>query len=639
MTPAFWPLLGVRTVRRAAIAIGHVGLWACAFVLAVALRFEGHVPEEAVSPCLLTLLLLAAARFLVFARMRLFDGLFRYTGLSELRRLVGATTGPTVLLLALGPSLVKSAPRAVLIAEWFASILAVGGMRMLVRAAHERSPPDKAATSTLVVGVNDTGEGLVREILRTHGTARFRVVGFLDDGADALGTNVHGVPVLGPASEEAVRAAVASHRVEQVVFALSEMATEATRQLVGSCRRLGLRTLVVPSLAERMSPSGGLPAREVALEDLLGREPVRLDHASLEALIRGRVVLVTGAGGSIGSELARQVLPFSPRILILFDHDENALFYLERELRARCGEAELETLAGDITDFDRVAFVFGERLPHLVLHAAAHKHVAMMESNACEAARNNVFGTRVVAEAAHDAGTSTFVLISTDKAVNPSSVMGATKRVCEMVIQHIARHSETRFAAVRFGNVLGSRGSVVPLFREQIARSGPVTVTHPEVTRYFMTIPEAAGLVLQASALGGTGKVFLLDMGKPVKIVDLARALIELSGLRPGIDIQIAFTGLKPGEKLTEELLLGSEALEERPHPKIMVGNVCPPQPQEFERGMRALGAAIHDGDDAALRRALALLVPEATLAPPARINLPQAGLARGAAAGGSRRG
>jgi FlaA1/EpsC-like NDP-sugar epimerase len=426
--------------------------------------------------------------------------------------------------------------------------------------------------------------------------------------------------VLGAPTEQLLRTLIAKRKVGLAVLAIPTAEPSRIRDLVAVCRKLGLRAKTVPSLAERMAGETREPVREINIEDLLGRPPVELDMAQVNAFIEGKVVLVTGAGGSIGSELCRQALKFLPRQILMLDHDENAIFQLERELQDTLGvplAAELvRPIIADVTNAQRMDWVFATYRPQVVLHAAAHKHVAMMEANSCEAANNNIFGTRTVAEAANAAGTENFVLISTDKAVNPSSVMGATKRVCELVIQDIATRSETRFAAVRFGNVLGSNGSVVPIFQQQIARGGPVTVTHPEVMRYFMSIPEAVRLVLQAGALGGSGDIFLLDMGKPVKIVDLARDLIELSGLRPGVDIQIEFSGLKSGEKLYEEMLLNDESsTRARPHPQIVLGSVRRLGASEFTLGMRALSYAIRTNDDAELRRALTAMMPGAKLA------------------------
>lgn len=607
-------LVAHRRARRAAVAAVHIALWSCGFAVAVVLRYEGDFASAIRAGCIPLLAVLVVARLAAFQSLRLFDGLFRYAGLGELRRIVAASTAATLAALGAKALFAPFAARSLLLGELLASIAAVGGIRMLVRAVYERQRRGGPRTRTLVIGANDTGESLLRDLSR--GDGGYQVIGFLDEDPDRVGSDVHEVPVLGLADEKTLQEVIVARDVQEVVFAMPDVASSSVRQLVARARRLGARTVVVPSLAERLAAPMEM-VRDIVIEDLLGREPVRLDQRLLDSFLGDKVVLVTGAGGSIGSELSRQVLRFGPRALLLFDHDENALFFIERELRAAAPEATLVAIAGDMTHARGVAAVFERYGPQVVLHAAAHKHVGMMEHNACEAARNNIFGTQVLAEAAHEAVAEAFVLISTDKAVNPTSVMGATKRVCEMEIQHIARGSQTRFAAVRFGNVLGSNGSVVPIFTEQIARGGPVTVRHPEVQRYFMTIPEAAGLVLQAGALGGTGKIFLLDMGAPVRIADLARLLIEMHGLRPGIDIQIHYSGLLPGEKLYEELLLEAEAVDEvRPHPKIVVGRIAPPSEEELLEGLMTLRSAVALADEAMVRAVLSRLVPQAHLAP-----------------------
>jgi FlaA1/EpsC-like NDP-sugar epimerase len=432
------------------------------------------------------------------------------------------------------------------------------------------------------------------------------------------------VRVLGPADAATMRRVVVERDVKLVVLATPSADGRRTRELVNLCRQLGVQAKTVPSIAERIQGIGFSAIREVAIEDLLRRDPVVLDVDQVETFLQGRTVLVTGAGGSIGSELARQALCFRPGRLLLVDHSENGLYFIERELRRTFPAASLVPLVCDITDRDRLDGIFRRYRPAVVIHAAAHKHVPMMETNSSEAVKNNVFGTIAVADVAHVYGTETFVMISTDKAVNPTSVMGATKRVAEMAIQARAASSTTRYVAVRFGNVLGSTGSVVPLFRDQIARGGPVTVTHPEVRRYFMTIPEATQLVLQAGALGSRSEIFVLDMGEPIKVVDLARDMIELSGLRADVDIKIDFVGLRPGEKLFEELLLHGEAYDATPHPKICVGRIQPAERGQLERGLAALRSAAAAADDAAIRRGLSDLVPEATLSPPtARLSAP----------------
>ena len=617
------PLLRNQSARRAAIILIHFLLWNGAFRLALQLRFDGETPRGLVAACQITLLVLASFRLVLFSYFNLFDGLWRYTGLRELQRLVLASSAATILTIALEAMVAPhSTPRSLFLGEWLASIVAVGGVRMLIRSAYERARQRRGGVPVVVVGAGDAGESLVRELQRMRDGSHFTVVGFLDDDARKHGLHLNAIPILGAPTEEHLRLLIEQRDVRLAVLAMPTASGERTRALVGLCRKLGLRVKTVPSLAERMAGEAREAVREIDIEDLLGRPPVKLDMAQIDAFLEGKTVLVTGAGGSIGSELARQVLQFKPARLLLLDHDENALFQLGRELSATLGPALagdlIRPLVVDVTNERRVAWVFDTFHPEVVLHAAAHKHVAMMEVNACEAAWNNVFGTKMLAEAAHAAGTQAFVLVSTDKAVNPTSVMGATKRVCELVIQHVARQSTTRFAAVRFGNVLGSSGSVVPIFREQIARGGPVTVTHPDVTRYFMSIPEAVRLVLQAGALGGSGDIFLLDMGKPVKIVDLARDLIELSGLRPDVDIHIEYSGLKSGEKLFEEMLLdGESSSRPRPHPHIVAGAVQGLSEESFLQGMRGLSFGIRLNDDAELRRALAAMIPESKLALP----------------------
>src|SRR5438270_6695218 len=584
--PRFVTLLAIQWLRRSMIALLHALLWTAAFALALNLRFDALTPQL-VAGSTIILAAVIVLRLAFFARIDLLRGLWRYTGTIELERILLATSLSTLVVLIPAPWL--GVPRAVLLQEWLASIVVVGGARMVIRELYERHHDAIGGrTCTLVIGANDTGESLVRDLRRMHG-APWEVVGFLDDRPRMRGGNVHGIPVLGTVNEAMLRSAITRRGVEQVIFASPVPPADRTRKLLQCCRAMGVPAKTLPSLGERIAAHGLDGVRDVDIEDLLGRDAVELNVKQIAAVFENRVVVVTGAAGSIGSELGRQLLRFSPGKLVLFDHNENALFFVERELRERCPTGVLEPVLGDITDEARVSWMFDRLKPDVVLHAAAHKHVCMMEANAREAARNNVFGTKLLAEMADAYGAAAFVLVSTDKAVRPTSVMGATKRACEMVVQHIARRSKTRFAAVRFGNVLGSNGSVLPLFRAQIARGGPVTVTHPAATRYFMTIPEAAQLVLQAGALGGTGKIFLLDMGKPVSILQLARDLIVLSGLRPEVDIGVSFSGLQPGEKLYEELLSDDEIAGERPHPKIMVACIEPPSEEDFEQGMDLL--------------------------------------------------
>jgi FlaA1/EpsC-like NDP-sugar epimerase len=599
------------------VVLVHTALWTAALGVAFLTRFDQmRVPEPFRTTWPYALAAVLACRFAAFYLSGLFHSPWRYAGLSELARIIKSTSYGTVAFMVVGRMVgLAAVPRSIYALEWLAAIAMVGGLRFSIRMWHERRQGKgrPGAIATLVVGAGDAGESLLRDLHRVP-DRKWEVVGFLDDDPMLHGALVRDVPVLGPPDEATLRRVVEEQDIKLVVLAIPTADGRRTREIVNVCRRLGVQAKTIPSVADRIQGLGFSNIREIAIEDLLRRDPVQLDVEQVEGLIEGRTIVITGAAGSIGSELCRQVLRFRPARLLLVDHNENGLFYIERELRQLAPKASLVPLLCDITDRDRVEQVFRRYRPSVIFHAAAHKHVPMMEANSPAAVRNNVFGTITVADAAHAYGADAFVMISTDKAVNPTSVMGATKRVAEMAIQARAQRSATRYVAVRFGNVLGSAGSVVPLFKEQIAKGQAVTITHPDVRRYFMTIPEATQLVLQTGALGSHTDIFVLDMGEPVKIVDLARDLIELSGLRPDVDIKIEFVGLRPGEKLFEELLLDGEASDATPHPKIRVGRIQPAPRELLERGLTSLRAAAQAGDDAAIRRALGELVPEATL-------------------------
>jgi FlaA1/EpsC-like NDP-sugar epimerase len=435
-------------------------------------------------------------------------------------------------------------------------------------------------------------------------------VGILDEDPRLTGRLIEGVRVWG--TLEGLPRALAEHEIERVVISDAGLPARAVREIVRACDAAGVRVKTLRGLSE-LAPgrAGTSQVRDVRIEDLLGREPVRLDTAELASFLKGQRVLVTGAGGSVGSELARQAAAFDPEQLVLLDHAENGLYFLHAELAAaRPGQAPLAVVA-DIKDPAGVELAFRRFRPTVVLHAAAHKHVSLLEDNPREAVLNNVLGTRLLADAAEAHGVDKFVLISTDKAVNPASVMGATKRVCEMLLQARARASRTRFVAVRFGNVLGSDGSVIPLFQRQLERGGPLTVTHPDARRYFMTIPEAVRLVLQAAAMGRGGEVFLLDMGEQVRILDLARQLIRMSGMREGEDVEIIFTGLRAGEKLVEELHSHAEQARMTRHERVLRWELDAPEEPALSRGVEELVALAVAGDAEAIKRCLAGLVPE----------------------------
>jgi FlaA1/EpsC-like NDP-sugar epimerase len=461
----------------------------------------------------------------------------------------------------------------------------------------------------LLIGAGEAGVLVAREI-RNRPDLGLHPVGFIDDNPFKVGTSIGGLHVLGTT---ATIAEIAERkRVKRALITIANASGQQIRRISELCRAAGLDTKIIPGIYEIVGSTVNLSRiREIAIEDLLRREPVQLDEEIVGGTIQGRVVLVTGAGGSIGSELCRQVCRFGPQRLVLVERFENALFEIHRELVSAFPHLQIEPRVGDVCDVARMEQVFSSTKPALVFHAAAHKHVPMMERNPGEAVKNNVGGTRNVAQLADRFGVERFVLISTDKAVNPSSVMGATKRVAEIYLQALSQRSQTRFVTVRFGNVLGSAGSVVPIFREQIARGGPVTVTHPEMTRYFMTIPEASQLVLQAGAMGNGGEIFILDMGEPVRIVDLARDLIVLSGLRPMDDIEIRFSGIRPGEKLFEELSTDAEHADKTRHPKIFIGRIDPHDLNSVVGALGTLLATADSDDPEQVRAALADLVPE----------------------------
>lgn len=617
----------VYAYRRVLVVAIHLVLWTVAFFGAFLLRFDARFPSHLWPSVKVWLPVMLALRVVVYFYFGMFHGLWRYTGARDLLALFQAATVSTVLTVLyvhfVGP---LGLPRTVIVLEWLISIFAVGGLRFSVRTLREISHQMTLAGTLdqrkkiLLVGAGDGGEMLMRELRRTQG-ARYEVVGIVDDNPAKHGEHIHGVPVLGYIAQ--VPELVERLGVNEVIVAIPSASGREMRRIVELCRRDGVRVRTIPGVESLIEGRVQVSQiRNVAIEDLLGREPVKLDTELIAAALNGAVVMVTGAGGSIGSEICRQVCRFGPSKLILVEQAENALFEIHRELREAYPAVTVVPRIADICDSKRIEQLFAWHRPQVVYHAAAHKHVPMMELNPGEAIKNNVFGTRKVADFADQYGVTTFVMISTDKAVNPTSIMGVSKRVAEIYIQALSQRSKTRFITVRFGNVLGSNGSVVPIFREQIARGGPVTVTHPEMKRYFMTIPEASQLVLQAGAMGEGGEIFVLDMGEPVKIVDLARDLITLSGLRPGEDIEIVFSGIRPGEKLFEELATDEENADKTRHPKIFVGRFRPYEWQRVIDGLAALHECSEGADDVLIRERFMALVPEYK---PASMTSPQA--------------
>ena len=461
-----------------------------------------------------------------------------------------------------------------LIVCWLLLVISIGGVRLSMRVFREFFADTSVmenAKPTLIVGAGAAGTLLVRQMLM-HPAMRMDPIAFVDDDPDKLRKDIYGVRILGAIKD--IERIVDTMGITKVVIAMPSLPIKKLNEVYDVARKTGAECVILPNIDDVMS--GNLHVqqlRNVEIEDLLGRDPVELDQTMIEKQLRGKKILVTGAGGSIGSEICRQVAKFKPKEIIILGHGENSIYQLNMELVGKYSQHfTITPVIADVQDRKRIFEVMDKYKPDVVYHAAAHKHVPLMEINPREAVKNNILGTRNVAEAASHARVKSFVMVSTDKAVNPPNIMGATKRLCEMIVQDMATRSEyTKFVAVRFGNVLGSRGSVIPLFKKQIAEGGPITVTHPDIVRYFMTIPEAAQLVIQAGSLARGGEIFVLDMGKPVKIVDLAKNLIRLSGFSEG-DIEIKFTGLRPGEKMYEELLNEGEVNPKQVFPKIHIG-------------------------------------------------------------------
>jgi FlaA1/EpsC-like NDP-sugar epimerase len=549
------------------LAAAGVAWW-----LAYALRFNFEISPAYLEGMLQTLLWVVPLQAVVFWRFGLYRGVWRYASLPDLKRIlfaVGVAAMATALLLHL-LLMGELVPRSVLLLDPILLLLIMGGSRFAYRAWKEHrlyGITQRDGNPVLVLGAGDTAVTLLKELERSQ---EWRVVGLLDDDPAKQGRLIVGVKVLGKL--EALPVLARKLEAGHAIIAMPSASHTVRRRAADLCSAAGLKVLTVPSFNDLVSGRVTVSqVRHIELDDLLGRDPVALDSEGLHQLLTQKVVLVSGAGGSIGSELCRQIARFRPRHLIFVELNEFALYGIEQEFADRHPQLSVVSAIGDAKDAARVGQIFSQYRPEVVFHAAAYKHVPLMEdANAWEALRNNVLGTHVMAEAAARHGARKFILVSTDKAVNPTSVMGASKRLAEMLCQALQRPDGMRFVMVRFGNVLGSTGSVIPRFREQIARGGPVTVTHPEITRYFMSIEEAAQLVLQAGLMGKGGEIFVLDMGEPVRIVDLARQMVRLSGFSEE-EIKIAFTGLRPGEKLYEDLLADGERTVPTPHPKLRV--------------------------------------------------------------------
>ena len=609
----FWTILGI-----------DVALVCAAYLLAYLIRFEGDIPPEQMELLLQTLPWIVPLKIALFTWVGLYRGMWRYTSVADLINIIKAAViaAGAISLILLLIRYYEGFSRSVLILDALLTVMLVGGIRLLIRIYIQRTlpasifnpvfisffNPDRTKrTRLLIVGAGDAAEKMLREI-HDNRRVKYRPVGLLDDDPHKQGQTIHGVPVLGVIDD----IEELPIQFDEILIAIPSARGDVMRRIVEICDRTGKRYRTIPKIDELIE--GRITAnviREVKLEDLVGRQEVRLDPESIRRFLCGKRILVTGAGGSIGSELVRQISRFQPQVVGLLDFSELNLFQIEQEFHRRLHLLPTECFLTDVRDRDALKAVMERFRPHILFHAAAYKHVPMQEKHPREAVLNNVLGTCNLVDLSLETDVEHFVLVSTDKAVRPTNVMGATKRVAEMFVESMAGRQDTRFVAVRFGNVFSSSGSAIPIFQEQIAQGGPVTVTHPEITRYFMSIPEAAQLILQAGAMGEGGEIFILDMGKPIRIVDMARDLIRLHGLEPEKDIAIEFTGLRPGEKLYEELITSGEGIVSTGHEKIMVLRGKTHDAAALLAQIESLLAIAGQGDCDAIRNKLREIVPE----------------------------
>ena len=620
------PQAAIFRFRRPLIVLAHIVAFSVSlllsFLVAHNMQFRVDVLAEQYFPLLAFFLIV---KFIVFGFFRQYRGWWRYVGISDLLGILRASFVSTGIIVVLwwaitGTNIIPrnslfqpitEVSQGIFMADMFGTLLLLSGLRMTIRLYYEefRTVESGRPKRLLIVGAGNAGEALLREIHRMP-VAEYEVVGFVDDDAGKRGIFIHDLPVLGIVEE--LPKICDKRNIEEIAIAIPSSTHQQLRRVIQVCEGTKIRFRTVPSITDIASGKFRVSQiRDIDINDLLGREAVQLDLDLIEAFLKDKIILVTGAGGSIGSEMSRQVCNFKPKLLLLIEQAENPLFEVERILKREFHDTAMEAVICNITDETRVDGIFKKFKPEVVIHAAAHKHVPLMEINPGEAIKNNIIGTKVVADAADKYGVTNFVMISTDKAVNPTSLMGSSKRIAEMYIQDLNKTSKTHFVTVRFGNVLGSNGSVVPIFKKQIAQGGPVTVTHPEMKRYFMTIPEASQLVLQTATMGKGGEIFVLDMGEPVKIVDLARELITLSGFKPGEDIEIAFTGKRPGEKLFEELSIKGENMQPTRHPKIGIWENIPMDRQTLHAGINELLEIAQNQNHSEIISKVKHLVPE----------------------------
>ena len=586
--------------RKAFLLITDILLLNLAIYLALIIRFEGEIPAQYINAFLNTNILLTIFNIIVFYLFGLYTSLWTYASIDELMQVFWAAAVGSVGSYPIGLLLHMPLPRSVYIILFMLILLFVGGSRFsyrILRRAKRFIIPESDKVRVMVIGAGDAGSMVISEMQRHDGFSYLPVV-VVDDDKRKHRAKIHGVPVKGDKSK--IIELVEKYNVSEIIIAMPSATKQAKTAIIKICKQTKCKLKTLPGMYELINDKVSIrKIRDVSIEDILGREEVKLNNDEISSYINNDVILVTGGGGSIGSELCRQLARFQPKKLLILDIYENNAYDLQNELKYTYkDELDFEVIIASVRDKARLREVFDKYKPSVVFHAAAHKHVPLMETNPVEAIKNNVFGTLNVAQCADEFGVKRFVLISTDKAVNPTNVMGATKRFAEMIIQSLDKQSKTEFVAVRFGNVLGSNGSVIPLFKRQISQGGPVTVTHPEITRYFMTIPEAAQLVIQAGSIAKGGEIFVLDMGDCVKIDDLARDIIRLSGYIPDVDIKIEYTGLRPGEKLYEELLLAEEGIMATKHEYIFVAKPLDVSYKEMLSHINSIEDCMYDVDN-----------------------------------------
>ncbi len=577
-------------------------------MLSIFLRFENMADPQFLNYLEVyksTFLFISISKLLVLYFFGLYKSIWKYASVNEMIKIISACLVANIASIAVLSFLQTSLPRSVYIMMIVFDIALIGGFRFSLRTVYEKfnhrtSDDKKNITRVMIAGAGDAGAMILKEF-KNHYSYKYKPVIIIDDNKNKIGKLIYGVPVLG--NREDIPRLVDKYNVDEIVIAMPSAPKSEVSKIVEIAKNTKARLKILPGMYELIDGVVSVSAiRDVQIEDLLGREEIKTDLSEISLYLKEKTVLITGGGGSIGSELARQVAAQSPKRLIILDIYENNAYMLENELRKRYPNLDLIVYISSVRDEQRIREILRREKVDVIFHAAAHKHVPLMETSPKEAIKNNVFGTVNLAKAASENGVEKFVMISTDKAVNPTNIMGASKRICEMVIQAFNERYDTDFVAVRFGNVLGSNGSVIPLFKKQIKEGGPVTVTHKDVVRYFMTIPEAVSLVIQAGAMAKGGEIFILDMGEPVKIIKLAEDLIKLSGFEPYTEIPIKITGLRPGEKLYEELILDEEGVTATKHQKIFVAKPTNIDYKEFENKLKELRKTINDLSDDEIR-------------------------------------